>query len=150
MNIKWPPKTSSSVLSIWVLQNTKLHVVLSFSTLISGCRLSKKHRLRFWPLFTCHLFLRQSTRWGENHIYWSVCIQKNSKDSVLMMHVLKTLLSNKMTSFAPYSMKVNSPRHMLRPFGPRPRIQLQHVSLYLKNISEGMMTYFQSHIGQLP
>lgn len=63
-----------------------------------------------------------------------------------MMQVLKTLLCDDMTSFAPYSMKSKFPKAYAQAI----RFQTQNMTttrvIVLQNISEGMMFYLQPHI----
>jgi hypothetical protein len=114
-----------------------------FNEILHSKLLAKKVKI---PTFRMS-FVSPTVKMGDTTISTKAyAVEVLSEDSVLMMQVLKTLLRDDMTSFAPYSMKAKFPKAYAQAI----RFQTQNLTatrvIVLQNISEGMMFYLQPHI----
>jgi hypothetical protein len=87
---------------------------------------------------------------GNNISTKAYAVEIMAEDSVQMLHVLKTLLSDSMTSFVPYRMRGKYPAAYIQGI----KFQTQNMSatrvVILQNISEAMMFYLGPHIFAIP
>jgi hypothetical protein len=120
---------------------------VKFSELLHSKLLAKKVKI---PMFQMSFVSPTAEKDGDTISTKAYAIEILSEASVHMLHVLKTLLSDVVTSFVPYSMRSKYPAAYIQAI----KFQTQSMNatrvVVLQNISEAMMFYLGPHICALP
>jgi hypothetical protein len=116
---------------------------VKFSELLHSKLLAKKVKI---PMFRMSFVSPTAEKDGNTISTKAYAIEILSETSVHMLNVLKTLLSDVVTSFVPYSMRSKYPEAYIQAI----KFQTQSMNatrvVILQNISEAMMFYLGPHI----
>ena len=120
---------------------------IKFSDVLHAKLLAKKVKI---PMFRMSFVSPTVQKDGNTISTKAYAVEILSENSVHMLQVLKTLLSDDMTSFVPYSMRSKFPAAYTQAI----KFQTQNMNatrvVVLQNISEAMMFYIGPHIGAIP
>jgi hypothetical protein len=120
---------------------------IKFNEVLHSKLLAKKVKI---PKFRMSFVSPTVKKDGNNISTKAYAVEIMAEDSVQMLLVLKTLLSDSMTSFVPYSMRGKYPAAYIQAI----KFQTQNMSattvVVLQNISEAMMFYLGPHILAIP